>query len=76
MVAAGAILGNLFQIFEVTLPGIVILVRLVQSSKALLPMEVILFESVMLLKFVQWKKAKGPIYVTLCGSVMLVRLEQ
>ena len=65
-----------FDPIEITLLGIVILVRLVQFLKAALPMEVILFESVMLLKLVQPEKAKPPICVTLCGIVMSVRLEQ
>ena len=43
-----------FDPIEVTLLGIVILVSVVHSLKAPLPMEIILFESVMLLKFVQW----------------------
>ena len=63
---------------EVTLLGIVKLVRLVQSLNALLPIEILphrLSGIVMLVRLVQPRNALLPIEVTPSGIVMLVTLE-
>lgn len=49
------------------------LVRLVQISKAQLPMLVTLLGIVMLVRPVQRQKAPSPMLVTLLGIIMLVR---
>ena len=53
-----------------------ILVRLVQPSKALSRMLVTLSGNVMFVRLSHQKKAKRPMLVTLSGIVMLVRLAQ
>ena len=58
----------------VTLLPSVMLFRLVQLAKALIPMLVILSGIVMLVRLSQLWKATEPIPVTLSGIVMLVRL--
>ena len=60
---------------EVTLFGMVILVRPLQDSKALFPIEVTLFGMVILVSELQLLKAPVPIEVTPSGIVMLVTLE-
>ena len=61
---------------DITLPGIVILVKLAQRANAEFPILVKLFPIDMLVKFVQLSKAKLPIEVTLSGIVILVMPEQ
>lgn len=60
----------------VTLSGIVILVRPVQSKNALVSIMITLFGIVMLIRLWQPAKAPCPMLVTLLLSVALVRLSQ
>ncbi len=61
---------------EVTLSGMVTLLRLVHLKKAFHPMEVTLSPMVTLLRLVQSSKAQLPMEVTLSPMVTLVRLLQ
>ena len=60
----------------VTLSGIVMLVRLSQSSNARRPILVTLSGIVTVVRLSQWQNAPTPMVVTLSGIVMLVRLVQ
>ena len=64
-----------FVPIEVTLLGIVILVRLSQSEKAASPMDFTLLGIVTLVKFLQLKKTSSSIVVTLSGIVIFSKLE-
>ena len=55
---------------ELTLLGIVMLVRLVHLSKALSPMALTLFGIVMLVRLVQLSKALSPMEVTDLPSIV------
>jgi hypothetical protein len=71
-----AVLANALPPIEVTLDGMVMLVRLVQPLNALFSIEVTPAGMVMLVSLLQPENALLPIEVTLEGMVMLVRLVQ
>ena len=58
---------------DLTLPGIVMLVRDVHPLKVLSPIDAVLEDSFTFLSKGQASKAEFPIFVTLSGIVMLVR---
>ena len=68
-------LENASASIEVTLSGIIIFDKLVQSAKAYTPIWFKLFPKDTLVKLVQYPKASNSIDVTLSGILILVRLK-